>query len=43
METHSFLENDLQPFHDFVRIYMIVESITTGRKEDKWISVTLVV
>ena len=37
METHSFLENDLQPLHDFIRSYMIIESITTGRKEDKWL------
>jgi membrane-associated protease RseP (regulator of RpoE activity) len=37
METHSFLENDLQPLHDFVRSYMVIESITTGRKEDKWL------
>lgn len=37
METHSFLENDLQPLHDFVRSYVVIESITTGRKEDKWL------
>lgn len=37
MEKHSFLENDLQPLHDFVRSYLIVESITTGRKEDRWL------
>jgi membrane-associated protease RseP (regulator of RpoE activity) len=37
METHSFLENDLQPLHDYIRSYLIVESITTGRKEDKWL------
>jgi membrane-associated protease RseP (regulator of RpoE activity) len=37
METNSYLENDLQPLHDFVRSYMIIESITTGRKEDKWL------
>lgn len=37
METHSFLENDLHPLHDYVRNFLIVESITTGRKEDKWL------
>ena len=36
METHSDFEFDLQPLHDYIRSYMIIESITSGKKEDKW-------
>lgn len=36
MELNSTQENDLQPLHDFVRGFLLVESITTGRREDKF-------
>lgn len=34
--NYSYLEDDYQLLHDFVRSYMDIESITTGKKEDAW-------
>ncbi len=36
MDTQSIIDLDFHPLHDFIRSYMNVESITTGRKEDRW-------
>ena len=37
METFiSNLDDDYQPLHDFLKSFMNIESITTGKKEDRW-------
>ncbi|HSM23752.1 MAG TPA: site-2 protease family protein [Anaerolineaceae bacterium] len=34
--NYDYPEDDFQPLHDFLRAYMVIESITIGKKEDKW-------
>lgn len=36
METTSTFENDLEPLNDFIRSFILIESITTGRREDRF-------
>lgn len=35
-QNYTYLEENYQPLHDFLRSFMNIESVTTGKKEDKW-------
>ena len=35
-KNYNYFEEDFHPLHDFLRVYMVIESFTIGKKEDKW-------
>lgn len=35
-KNYNYFEEDFHPLHDFLRVYMVIENFTIGKKEDKW-------